>query len=88
MGKEIREYDKDNNLIYYKRDNFKQWFKYDENNNLIFFMDNKDFSLGEYRRYDEKGNQKEITQQEFKQIERTKLYFNIKRSNRSEIMDI
>ena len=105
---DIKEFDKNNNLIYYK-DSFSHevWKKYDENSNQIYFKNS--FGYEQWKEYDENNNRIhykdsngyelwykrdennipiEITQQEFKQIERTKLYLNIKRSNRFEIMDI
>ena len=86
MNKEIIEYDDRDNLVHYKGNyNNEAWSIYDENNNLIHIKDSDDYEY--WYKYD-KNNRIEITQQEFKRIERTKLYFNIKRSNRFEIMDI
>ncbi len=82
-----KEYDENNNLIYHKRSSgYKAWAKFNENNNEIYYKN----SDGEeyWKKYDENNNGINITQQEFKQIERTKLYLNIKNSNRFEIMDI
>ena len=74
-------------MIYtkYSPCHFEYWYKYDENDNRIYY---KDSSGIEHWYRNDWGNQTEITQQEFKQIERTKLYLNIKKSNRFEIMDI
>jgi len=81
------KYDERDNLIYnkYSPDNHEWWYKYDENDNRIYY---KDSSGVEYWYRNDWGRQTKITKQEFKQIERTKLYLNIKRSNRFEIMDI
>jgi len=85
-NKEIKEYDKNNNLIYFKNQNGSEfWQEYDENNNCIHYKD----SYGEYwYKYDKDNKRIRITHQEFKQIERTKLYFNNKKCSRFEIMDI
>ena len=107
--KNIRKYDENNNLIYFRNSNngTEIWYKYDENNNETHY---KSTSGKEYwREYDKNNNEIhwndtnnneywykrdennipiEITEQEFKQIERTKLYFNNKKSNRFELMDI
>ena len=107
-NKEIKEYDKNNNLIYFKNQNgsefwqeydekgnliyfksstgFEQWYKYDENNNKIY---SKNSNNEEYwYKYDEDNKRVRITHQEFKQIERIKLYLNNKKISRFEIMDI
>ena len=86
-----REFDKNNNFIHHKNSNgFEFWREYDKNNNLIHYKDSND--LEGWYKYDEKNKRIEITEQEFKQIERRKekqeLYLNIKNSNRFEIMDI
>ena len=80
-----KKYDKNNNMIYYKWREQEEWHKYDENNNEIYrkVNDGTEFYFEYY-----KGHKIEITQQEFKQIERTKLYLNNKRSNRFELIDI
>jgi len=111
-NKEIKEYDKNNNLVYYKGSfGLEFWYKYDKNSNLIHKKNSNGFEV--WKEYDENNNlihskypdgieywykynennyRIEITQQEFKQIERRKekqeLYLNIKRSNRFELMDI
>ena len=37
MSKEIKEYDKNGNLIYYKSySGYEEWKKFDENNNVIY----------------------------------------------------
>jgi len=91
MSKEIKEFDKNKNLIYHKYSNgYEYWRKYDENNKVIHAKNSIGYE--NWYKYDENNEQIEITQQEFKQIERRKekqeLYLNIKNSNRFEIMDI
>ena len=85
-----QEFDKNNNLIYYKEDDLESWRGYDENNNEIHSKNSYGFE--NWYKYNENNEQIEITQQEFKQIERNKakqkLYLNNKRINRFEIMDI
>ncbi len=88
---EIKKYDDRGNLIYFNNSNgFEYWQKYDENNNIIYWKD----CLGHefWNKFDEYGKCIEITHQEFKQIERTKLkqelYLNNKKCNRFELMDI
>ncbi len=84
--KEIEEYNERGNRIYRKYLNgFECWWEYDKNNDLIYYKDSDGYEY--WYKYDE-NKQIEITKQEFKQIERTKLYFNNKRINRFEIMDI
>ena len=81
------EYNKNNLLIQFKDgDGFKTMREYDEDNNLIRFKNS--YGIEEWWRCDRYGNRTGITRQEFKQIERTKLYFNNKKINRFEIMDI
>ena len=54
MNKEVKEYDKNSNLIYYKNNGLEFWYKYDENNNCIHC---KDYNGYEYwREYDENNN--------------------------------
>ncbi len=87
FGEYWKEYDKDNNVIYFKNShNYEEWCKYDISNNLIYYKTSYGFE--HYYKYDENNKSIEITHQEFKQIERIKLYLNIKNSNRFEIMDI
>ena len=86
-NKEInREYDLNYNLIYYKEGSWNIWRKFDEKGRIIYYKN----SVGDemFYKFDKKSKTIEITHQEFKQIERTKLYLNIKRSNRFELMDI
>ena len=91
MKEEIKQYDKNNNLVHCKHSNgFEEWRKYDENNNLINCKDTDGYEF--WWKYIDNKQIVIITQQEFKQIERNKekreLYLNIKNSNRFEIMDI
>ena len=86
------EYDENNNDIYWKcilnnKDNeiYESWSEYDENNNLIHIKDSRDKEI--FLGYSKLG-MRYITEQEFKQIERRKLFFNNKKINRFEIMDI
>ena len=79
--------DKKGNIIYFKYSNgLEYWREYDENNNQIHYKN----SEGEeyWWKYDKNNEQIRITHQEFKQIERTKLYLNNKKINKFEIMDI
>ena len=80
------KYDENDNNIYTIYSNGKErWCRYDENNNEIHWK----HSNGEEEWYKwENNNRIDISQQEFKQIERIKLYFNNKKINRFEIMDI
>ena len=84
------EYDEKNRLIYYKNSNgLEEWQNYNKKDNLKYFK-SSDGEEGWYKRIEDKGI--EITQQEFKQIERVEarqeLYFNNKKCNRFELMDI
>ena len=87
MTEEIKEYDKNKNLIYIKwPDGLERWREYNENNNIIYI---KYSSGSEYwYKYDENNKGISITHQEFKQIERTKLYLNNKKISRFSLMDI
>ena len=84
----LNKYDENDNLIYskYSPCHFEYWYKYDENDNRIYYKDSHGREY--WYKNDYWGKRTEITKQEFKQIERTKLYLNIKRSNRFELMDI
>ena len=82
-----KEYDENNRLIHYKHSFGNEWWrKYNKDNSLVYFKNSK----GEKRwyKYDKDNKRISITYQEFKQIERTKLYLNNKKINRFEIMDI
>jgi len=81
----IIEYDENNNHIHWKNNGFEEWREYDKNNNLIHFKSSTGFES--WWKHDNNIRIR-ITEQEFKQIERRKLYLNIKRSNRFELMDI
>ena len=59
---------------------------YDEKGNVIY-MDLGDGDKSWWK-IDKEGNCNTITHQEFKQIERTKLYLNNKKCSRFELMDI
>lgn len=53
--KEIREYDKNNNLIHYKdSDGYEYWKEYDKNNNLIHYKDSNGFER--WKEYDKNNN--------------------------------
>ncbi len=54
MSKRIREYDENNNLIYYKDSSgYEEWYKFDKNNNRIYYKN----SSGElWWKYDENNN--------------------------------
>ena len=87
MSEEIKKYDKKGNCVYYKGSNGSEyWMEYDENNNLIHYKNSIGFE--QWYKYDENDKRIKITQQEFKQIERIKLYLNNKKISRFEIMDI
>jgi len=82
-----RRYNENNKEIHFKNTSgFECWKEYNENNLLIHYKSTTNFEY--WVGYDENNKRVEITQQEFKQIERTKLYFNNKKINRFEIMDI
>jgi len=52
--KEIKEYDKNGNLIHYKdSDGYEGWAKYDKNGNLIHCKDSDGYSS--WREYDKDG---------------------------------
>ncbi len=54
MSEKIKEYDKNNNLIYYKNTSgFERWYKYDENNNEVYYRSSGSFE--EWRKYDEEN---------------------------------
>ena len=77
----------DENIAYFKYlDKSEKWYTYDKKANKIYDKDN----LGNesWYKYDKNNERIEITQQEFKQIERTKVLFNNKRINRFSLMDI
>jgi len=80
------EFDRNNNSIYFKDSfGYECWDKHDENNNLIY----QKYNSGQEFWWKWNNNKQiVITEQEFKQIERTKLYFNNKKISRFEIMDI
>ena len=74
IKKEIEKLDLRGNLFYKRK-----------NNNEIHCKSSDGFEAW----YKRENNRKiEITEQEFKQIERRKLYLNNKKINRFEIMDI
>jgi len=84
------EYDNKNNIVHEKHevinDGYEFWKKYDENNNMIYFKTT--YNVEQWFKYDKFNSRTNITKQEFKQIERTKLYLNNKKINRFELMDI
>ncbi len=52
MNKEIKKYDKNNNIIYRKYINDNEyWYKYDENNNRIYFKNSNGSEF--WYKYDE-----------------------------------
>ena len=81
------KYDENNNGIHYRNsDGLEFWFEYDENHNIIH---TKNTCNNEYWfKYDGNNERIFITHQEFKQIERTKLYLNNKKISRFSLMDI
>ena len=56
MNEEIKKYDKNGNLIYYKKFNsaLRCWYKYDKNGNLIYYKDN--IGLEKWKEFDENSN--------------------------------
>ena len=55
MNKEIRKYDKNNNLIYSKgTSGLECWYKYDENNNEIHYKGSDGYEY--WYKYDENNN--------------------------------
>jgi len=86
MSECIQKYDNRGNRIYRRwGDGFECWYKYDYNDNLIYSTSTN--GIEEWFKYENKERIL-ITKQEFKRIERTKLYLNNKKINRFEIMDI
>ena len=87
-GPEIwREYDENNKMIHDKDSRGDEtWWERNTNGDLVHFRSNSGFEY--WYKYDRNNKQIIITKQEFKQIERTKLYLNNKRINRFELMDI
>ncbi len=84
-------YDENNNLIYSKgSNNLQEWNKYDSNGRLVYSKSiyNNNLQYEFWRKYDKNNKRIQITKQEFKQIERNKMYLNNKKINRFEIMDI
>ena len=81
------EFDDNNNELSFKNsNNYGYWCKYDENNNLIHYKNTYGFEF--WYKYDENNKQIDITEKEFKQIERIKLYLNNKKINKFELIDI
>ena len=86
---EIKEFDKNNNLIHSKNSSgYEVWQEFDENNNLIYFRN----SDGEeyWYKYDEYNKRIEITKKEFGQIKRKKdrELINNSKISRFELLDI
>ena len=55
MKEEIKQYDKNKNLIYYKNSGgYERWSEYDKNNNLVHCKHSNGFE--EWRKYDENNN--------------------------------
>ncbi len=85
-----KEYDKNNNLIHCKDSTGEWWKEYNENNKQIHYKDTYGDEF--WYKYDESNKEIKITEQEFKQIERTKerreLLLNNKKINRFSLMDI
>ena len=87
MSKEIKKYDERGNIIYFKGlSGFENWKKFDERHRIIYYKNSNGVEY--WSKYDENNERTGITHQEFKQIERMKLYLNIKRNNRFELIDI
>jgi len=85
-NKVIKKYDKNKNMIYFKNsEGREEWREYDENNKLVHYKSSTGY---EYWWKFETIFPTLITQQEFKQIERIKLYLNNKKCSRFSLMDI
>ncbi len=84
-----RKYDKNNNLIHYKNsDGYEVWEEYNKNNNLIHYKDST--GLEYWYKWDN-GEEIEITEKEFKNIEfrkKEKEYNSRTKCSRFEIIDI
>ena len=81
------KYNGSGNMIYSKKDGNEAWMKYDNSGNMIYYK-HLNLCREEWYKYDKNSNRVNITKQEFKQIERTKLLFNNKRINRFSLMYI
>ncbi len=90
MSEKIREYDKNNNLIYYKSSGgYEFWKEYDKNSNLIHRKNNKGNRY--WYKYDENNKCINITEKEYKDIEfrkKEKEYNSRTKCSRFEIMEI
>ncbi len=90
MGKNIKKYDKNNNLIYIGFiSGYEIWRKYDENNNLIHWKNS--YGDENWYKHSESGGQIEITEKEYKNIEfrkKEKEYNSRTKCSRFEIMEI
>ncbi len=91
MSKTIREYDENNNLVYYKYpDGLEIWWEHDENNNIIYTKDSEGLRE-EWYKYDENNKRIRITEKEYKEIEfrkKEKEYNSRTKCSRFELMDI
>ena len=64
MSKDIRKFDKNNNLIHWKNSTgYEFWQEFDKKNNLIHYKDSN--NLEYWYKYDENNEQIEITKQGF-----------------------
>ncbi len=90
-----KKYDDRGNLIYLRKFNgwsyYEEWTEYNEDNKEICYRDTRYFLIGEYYKYDNGGNQIQITEKEYKEIEfrkKEKEYLSRKKCSRFEIMEI
>ena len=85
MNEEIKEYDENNNRIYFKTSTGHEiWQKYDENNREIYYKYNEDF---EFWYKWENNEQIKIIKREFENI-KIKEYNSRTKCSRFEIIDI
>ena len=94
---EIKEYDENNNEVYYKDNTYENWSEYDENNNLIHYKSSDGFEY--WREYDENnrlthckdtcGYEKWYKYDKDKKIEITEQEFKqIKRKNEKQELEL
>ncbi len=86
-----KEYDKRNNIKYYRRKNiwntyYEEWTEFDDKNKEISYQDTRYCLIKEYYKYD-KEEQIEITKEEFDKT-KERAFLNRKIIHRYEILDI
>ncbi len=86
------EFDKKNNLIYYKcsyddGDIFEEWYKYDEKKNLIYRKTSDDDGFYErWYKYDKKNKRIKITKED--EIRFKELLLCLSNSNRKKVLEL